>query len=143
MKLSKTSAHAALAMAYLATRTDGSLLQARTVAEYLGVPTDSALKILQGLARRGLIHSQLGRTGGYRLQRPAAQVSLLEIVEAIDGPIGAMLPISEAEPHLHGGLDLIQSVCEQAARLIRQELARTTVADLAACDGRHVLAPTG
>lgn len=128
MKLSKTSAHAALAMAFLASRRDDGYIQARTVADHLEVPTDSALKILQALTRRGLISSQLGRTGGYRMLMPADQVSLLQVVEAIDGPIACDMPVSQS--HLTEAIDVLRGVCTQAAERMRDELANKTVADL-------------
>ena len=59
MKLSKSSAQAVLAMAFLAEQPTGSVIQARQVGGHLGIPTDSALKILQVLARHGLLASQL------------------------------------------------------------------------------------
>lgn len=63
MKLSKTSALAALAVAHLASYPADAVVQARQVAEYLNIPTDSALKILQTLTRRHVIDSRLGRGG--------------------------------------------------------------------------------
>lgn len=131
MKLSKTSAQAALAMAFLSSQTTGELVQARTVGEYLSIPTDSALKILQSLARRGLILSQLGRSGGYRLHRPPEQVSLLEIVEAIEGPISADIRLTVSDPALTAGVELLQHICDDAAAYSRQKLRSVKLSDLA------------
>lgn len=132
MKLNKSSAQAALAMAFLAEQQPGVVVQARHVAGHLGVPTDSALKILQVLARRELILSQLGRSGGYRLHKPADQINLAQIVEAIDGPINAAMPLENKGDELSRSLERLQSACDQAANCLRRELARTTVADLMA-----------
>ena len=93
MKLTKTSAHAVLAMAYLSMQSDNGLVQARQVADQLGIPTDSALKILQTLARQGLIQSQLGRAGGYQLHRSAHEVTLLEVVDRAHGVFPAECPV--------------------------------------------------
>lgn len=131
MKLSKTSAQAALALAFLAEQEADAVVQARQVAAHLGIPTDSALKILQTLARQELILSQLGRSGGYRLHKPAASVTLAQIVEAIDGPISGTMRLDARREGTAGSMDLLQSVCEQAATRLREELSRTTVADLA------------
>ncbi len=135
MKLSKTSAHAALALAYLAGRASDGYVQARTIADHLHIPTDSALKILQALTRRGILHSQLGRTGGYRLLTDPSRLSLLQIVEAIDGPMVSEMPVHQ--PHLCEAIDALQHVCDQARDLIRQSLANSTIADLT----RHDIAP--
>ena len=131
MKLSKTSAHAAIALAYLANRIGEGPVQARQIAGFLGIPTDSALKILQALSRGRLIQSQLGRAGGYRFHRPPADVSLLDIVETIDGPIAPQMPITDPDEGVLSSIDLLQTACQQAALGLRTELSRYTVADLA------------
>lgn len=131
MKLTKTSALAALAMAYLANQSQELPIQARQVADHLNIPTDSALKILQCLSRHRLILSQLGRGGGYRLAGSADQVTLLEVVEAIDGPIEAELPLYTASNEEGQGLETLQAVCQQVAQHARRELAAITVAKLA------------
>lgn len=132
MKLSKTSAHAALALAFLADQPAGVVIQARHIATHLGIPTDSALKILQVLARQEIIISQLGRTGGYRLHRQPQEISLAQIVEAIDGPINGSMRLDSRES-IAASVILLQSVCDQAASRLREELSRTTVADLVRC----------
>ena len=130
MKLTKSSAHAALAMTYLARQSDNGLVQARQVAAQLGIPTDSALKILQALARQGLIRSQLGRSGGYQLETHPNDVTLLQIVEAIDGPIHAQIPLRETSEQLSGCMEVLKASFEETTRQIRAELNRTTLASL-------------
>ncbi|MEM9418673.1 MAG: Rrf2 family transcriptional regulator [Planctomycetota bacterium] len=130
MKLTKTSAQAALAMGYLAEQPETRPTQARQVAEHLGIPTDSALKILQTLVRQQLLRSQLGRSGGYQMLVPPQHISLLQIVEAIDGPIGAELPIQTSAPELESPVALLHDVCVRSAEHMRRELSQVTVADL-------------
>jgi len=132
MKLSKTSAQAALAMAYLVTNEDGErIVQARQVAEHLCIPTNSAVKILQSLAKHGLIKSRLGRRGGYRFEGDSSKVTLLEVVEAIDGPVIAEVPRVNSHKHLAPRIDVLQWVCGQVASGVREQLQKTTLADLA------------
>jgi Rrf2 family protein len=131
MKLSKTSAQAALALGVLASQPDGEYLQARHIAEKLNIPTVSALKILQALTRGHLIESQLGRSGGYRLACPAHEVSLLKIVEAIDGPVRGQMRIDGAPAGVAQGVERLRAACTSAADALRDQLERTTVADLA------------
>jgi Rrf2 family protein len=130
VKLSKTSAHAALAVAYLAHCPTGRIVQARQVADHLGVPVDSALKVLQNLARRGIIHSQLGRGGGYHLGRRPEQISLLQVIEATDGPIDAEVPLPQ-DQGCAPGLEMLETVCRHIADRTRADLAATSIADLA------------
>ena len=131
MKLSKTSAQAALAMGVLAAQPSGTYLQARHIAEKLNIPTVSALKILQALTRGHLIESQLGRSGGYRLTCSAAEVSLLRIIEAIDGPVCGQMRIDHAPAGVQQSVNRLRQVCDVAAQTLRQQLEQTTVADLA------------
>jgi Rrf2 family protein len=140
VKLSKTATLAALAVAYLSTRRTEGHIQARQVAEHLHIPTDSALKVLQALARRGVIHSQLGRSGGYSLEREPHQVTLLQIVEAVDGPIAGEVPVENGINGLAQPLDQIRKAANRVANSIRVELDRTTVAEIAELEEPAVLA---
>lgn len=128
MKLSKTSAQAALAVGYLAERRDEGPIQARQVGEYLGVPTDSALKILQALARRQVIQSRLGRGGGYRLETTPEDVSLLAVVEAVEGPIIGEINVHAAGETQADAVEVLQNIYDRAAAFLRNELARHSVA---------------
>ena len=133
MKLSKTSTQAAFALVYLSDRREGGPTQARQIAEHLGVPTDSALKVLQALVRHDVLRSQLGRSGGYCLDRDPASVSLLEIIEAIDGPVRVDMPASQtSEPDpLAGVAELLHQACRRVAQQTRAQLREVTVAQLA------------
>ena len=139
MKLSKTSAQAALAMAYLVGRgRETGPIQARQVGDHLGIPTDSALKILQALARRNLINSQLGRTGGYQCDDSGRSRTLLEVVEAIDGPLsGSRTALNKStRDELTGSVNILEEACRQATIRFREELSKYKVADLVDC--RHL-----
>ncbi len=58
-------------------------------------------------------------------------ISLLDIVETIDGPIQPQMPITDPDAAVVASLDLLHTACQQAALRLRTELARYTVADLA------------
>ncbi len=83
---SKTCEYGLQAMLYLAAKTtDGPMLQ-RDISDGLDIPSDFLGKVLQSLSRNGLVSSQKGRHGGFRLAKPAQDISPLEIINAIDGP---------------------------------------------------------
>ena len=130
MKLSKTSAQAALAVGYLAERRNQGPIQARQVGEYLKVPTDSALKILQALARRQVIHSRLGRGGGYTFEAVPANVSLLAVIEAVEGPITGEVSVMPASETQAQAVDVLQGIYDRTANYLRDELARHSVASV-------------
>ena len=64
---------------------DGQTLPASRLAEYHGVAPAYLAKHLQALAQAGIVTSVAGRKGGYRLARPAVDITLLDIVEAVEG----------------------------------------------------------
>jgi Rrf2 family protein len=74
--------HAATLLAVLP---PGATLPAARLAEYHGVPEAYLAKHLQALSRAGVVESVQGPGGGYRLARPPADVTVLDVVEAVDG----------------------------------------------------------
>ncbi|HET7591599.1 MAG TPA: SUF system Fe-S cluster assembly regulator [Rhodanobacteraceae bacterium] len=87
IRVSRLADYASAVMASLA-RHPGEVLPAAAVAEETRLEMPTASKLLKRLARAGLVESFRGAAGGYRLARAATDISLAEIVEALDGPIG-------------------------------------------------------
>jgi Rrf2 family protein len=87
LKLTKKADYALMAMKHLAEHPSGTSRSAKDVAEAFGIPPEALAKILQRLAKAGLLHSQHGINGGYTLARPAHTISAFEVIRAIDGPL--------------------------------------------------------
>jgi Rrf2 family protein len=85
LRLSKKADYALIAMAHLALKPGSA--SAREIAENYEIPTELMAKVLQRLARRGLLTSQQGARGGYTLARTATGISLADVIQAIDGPV--------------------------------------------------------
>ena len=85
MIMSQACKYGLRAMVHLAQHSDDSLLS-RDIAKELHIPEHFLAKILQDLSKNKLLQSFKGRGGGFRLARPADDIKLLEVVEAIDGP---------------------------------------------------------
>ena len=66
---------------------DGGIVPARVLSERSGVTIQFCLKILRKLSQSGIVTANKGVTGGYRLKRPVAELSLGEVIESIDGPL--------------------------------------------------------
>lgn len=87
LRLSKKADYALMAMKHLALRADAGASSAREIAEHYDIPIELMAKVLQRLARSGLLTSLQGTRGGYILARPAALVSVADVIQAVDGPL--------------------------------------------------------
>ena len=87
MKLSHLADYAVVLMTAAARREPGARLSATTLSAETGVPLPTAQKLMGQLASEGLLDSHRGAGGGFSLSRPAAEISLADIVEAVEGPI--------------------------------------------------------
>jgi Rrf2 family protein len=76
-----------MAMKHLAEQPGNAARSAKDVADAFGMPPEALAKILQRLAKAGLLNSQHGINGGYTLARPAHTISAFEVIQAIDGPL--------------------------------------------------------
>jgi Rrf2 family protein len=128
MTISQTAEYALRATLHLAART-AIPLSTRQIARATHVPAGYLSKVLQELSHAGMVTSRVGRRGGFVLARPAAQVSILDVINAVDPierighcPLGLAEHYSELCP-LHERL-------EHALGLLRQAFAETTLAEL-------------
>jgi FeS assembly SUF system regulator len=87
MRLTHLADYAVVLMTAAARREAGSRLSATDLAQDTGVPLPTAQKLMQQLAAHGLLVGQRGAGGGYALARAVEQISLADIVEAVEGPI--------------------------------------------------------
>ena len=87
LRLSKKADYALMAMKHLALRGDCGSSSAREIAEQYDIPIELMAKVLQRLVRRGLLASHQGTHGGYQLARVPAQISVADVIQAIDGPV--------------------------------------------------------
>ena len=87
MRLTHLADYAVVMMTAAARREAGARLSATELAEETGVPLPTAQKLMQRLAAAGLLTGQRGAGGGYALARAVTEISLADIVEAVEGPI--------------------------------------------------------
>ena len=129
MKLNQTIAYAVAAMTYMAAQPAGSLISNTTTSRATKTPERYLLQVLRKLVLSGVLNSVRGVQGGFRLAKPANKITLLEIVEAVDGPIGQCervdLPAMSAKAAA-GMLNAFRAVEGDA----RKRLASVTLADL-------------
>jgi Rrf2 family transcriptional regulator, cysteine metabolism repressor len=117
ISITSKSRYAVVALAELA-RSGPGPVPISHVAESRGMPVQFLEQLFSTLRRAGLLTSQRGAKGGYQLARPAAEITVLEIVQALDGTIGE-------EAKEAGG---IWAAGVESLRAIFRE---TTIADIA------------
>lgn len=136
MKLSEGVEWAAHCLVVLARAPGGGPLPARRLAEFHGIPAPYLSKHLQALARAGLVESVPGPRGGFRLAREPGDITLLEVVEAVDGtePAFRCTEIRQRGPLSSGGVPDhpcgIASAFDDAQQAWRDSLAAVTVSAL-------------
>ena len=87
LRLSKKTDYALIALKDLASSPPGTSSSAREIAARYDIPVEFMAKVLQKLAKDGLLASQQGTHGGYLLGRPATDMSVADVIQAIDGPL--------------------------------------------------------
>jgi Rrf2 family protein len=87
LRLSKKADYALIAMKHLTLHSDRGAASAREIAEQYDIPIELMAKVLQRLVRRGLLASHHGTRGGYQLARKATQISVADVIQAIEGPV--------------------------------------------------------
>lgn len=87
IRLSKRADYGLIAVRHLGRLTDGTCRSAREIAAEYSIPPALMAKLLQRLARVGLVDSLHGTKGGYQLARPASQIAVRDVIEAIEGPV--------------------------------------------------------
>jgi Rrf2 family protein len=95
LRLSKKADYALIAMKHLALRSDRAAASAREIAEQYDIPIELMAKVLQRLVRGGLLQSQHGTRGGYQLARVPTQISIADVIQAIEGPVSVTVCSTE------------------------------------------------
>jgi Rrf2 family protein len=130
MKLSLATSYAITTLVHLAREKADGLITAHKVARSEGVPTSLLRKALKPLVDAGVLRSATGSNGGYSLARPAKDITLLEVIEAVAGPLPALAePVVGAEGKALG--QRLQAVCDEVLAVVRVRLEKVTLAELA------------
>jgi Rrf2 family protein len=131
LRLTKKADYGLMALKYLAEQPEGSARSAKEIAEAYHIPPPLLAKILQTLARAGLLASHAGTNGGYALARPSTEISAFEVIRAIDGPLFITSCIT-----IHGTCDLaghctIKEPLRKVNDSIKELLSGIRISDLA------------
>ena len=130
LRVTKLTDYATVVLTVLAAR-PGEVLSAADLAETAGLEAPTVSKLLKPLAQAGLVSSLRGARGGYRLSRGAAEITLIEIVEAMEGPLAM------TECSVHAGQCGLEHSCGARANwrrindVVADALREVSLADMA------------
>ena len=134
LRLNRLTDYAVVVLAQMAAQPE-SLRTAQQIAQDTAVPLPTVAKLLNALARAEVITSLRGAAGGYRLARPAEQVSIFEIVQALEGPIALTACVDGSSDSCE-----VEALCpmrgnwQRVNQAIQQALQGVTLADMAIGD---------
>lgn len=127
-----TRALVELAAAWLAN--PRGLTKGEDLAQAQGIPAKFLEGILRQLRQAGLVSSQRGAEGGYRLDRNPSDITIADVVRALDGPLAAVRDLRPEDVHYSGGADHLRDVWVALRSAMRDVLENTTLADVQSGD---------
>lgn len=134
MNISAKSDYAVRAMLSLAADAGTRPVKGDTLATAQDIPAKFLENILIDLRRAGLVVSQRGADGGYRLGRPAGDITLADIIRAVDGPLANIRGVRPDQATYHGAAEPLQRVWVAMRAALRSVLEAVTLADVISGD---------
>jgi Rrf2 family protein len=139
--MSAKAEYAVRAMIQLATVDTGLLVKTDDLAKAQGIPPQFLVDILSDLRTDRLVRSHRGRDGGYELGRPAAEISIADVLRCIDGPLASVRDIGLGDLQYSGPTEALTDVWRALRASMRAVLEQTNLAEVASgALPRHVTA---
>jgi Rrf2 family protein len=129
MQLTRAASYAIYALVHMARQKDNQPIASHLTAREQGIPDRFLLKVLKSLTAQGILRSVKGPNGGYRLAKAPKDITLLEVIEAVDGPIQAQGGFEGSEGNRLG--KKLQAAWDQANEEARRQLGKVRLSDLA------------
>jgi len=130
MQITQTADYAVRTVVYLALHGNGGPVAASVIAKEMMIPGDYISKVIQALARAGLVESVAGRNGGAQLARTPAELSMLGIVEAVDGPVALTRCVIRPGACPRDTYCVVHDFWQSAQDGLVGLLSKTTIADI-------------
>lgn len=131
MRVSAKSDYALRALIEITRQSGGSAVSAEELGRRQEIPHGFLQAILADLRRAGVVISQRGQSGGWRLARPAAEVSVADVIRAVDGPLVSVYGQRPEAVAYNDNASVLQPVWIAARSSLRDVLEHVTIADLA------------
>ncbi|MEU0839624.1 Rrf2 family transcriptional regulator [Streptomyces sp. NPDC005962] len=134
MRISAKADYAVRAALELAVAVDGVSVKAEAIAASQGVPHKFLEGILGDLRRGGLVASQRGGNGGYRLARPADEITIADVIRVVDGPLVSVRGVRPPELSYRGPAESLLPLWIAVRANVRKILGEVTLAEVAAAE---------
>jgi Rrf2 family protein len=130
--MSAKAEYAVRAMVELASVDNGVLVKTEELAQAQGIPPQFLVDILSVLRNDRLVKSHRGRDGGYALARPAAAISIADVLRSVDGPLASVHDTGLGDLPYSGATAALTDVWRALRASMRSVLETTSLADVAA-----------
>jgi Rrf2 family protein len=134
VRITAKADYAVRAAVELAASGDSGPVKAEQISAAQGIPLNFLENILAELRRAGIVESRRGAAGGYLLARPAVEVSLADVIRAVEGPIANVRGLSPDGLEYEGSAERLRDVWVALRANVRGVLEQVTLADVAKGD---------
>ncbi len=131
MRISAKADYAVRAAIELATSPDGRPVKAERIATAQDIPLNFLENILGEMRHAGIVRSQRGADGGFRLAKPAERVTIADVMRAVEGPLATVRGGPPEESNYPGSASELPRVWIAVRKSLRQVVEQVTVADVA------------
>ena len=131
MRVSAKSDYALRALIEMASRSDGKAVSAEELGKRQEIPHGFLQAILADLRRAGIVVSQRGQAGGWRMARDAAEVSVADVIRAVDGPLVSVYGLRPEAVEYNETATVLQHVWIAARRSLRDVFEQVSIQQLA------------
>ena len=131
MRVSAKSDYALRALIEMTTRTDGRPVSAEELGRSQEIPHGFLQAILADLRKAGVVVSQRGQSGGWRLARDPGEVSGADVIRAVDGPHGSVYGLRPEAVSYNSSAEVLQHVWIAARHSLRDVFEQVSIAQLA------------
>ena len=129
MKISRSTGYALLAVGYIAKHKEQKIVLSQSISKEYDIPLEYLLKILQQLVRANVLRSKRGPRGGFSMAKSANKITMLQIIEAVDGPMISQLNIADHTNRARFSIRA-EKVYGKAIAQARDVFAKTKLSDL-------------
>lgn len=113
LRLNRQIEYALISLQHMRQKSHGQLTSSKEISEYYGCPFDGVARVLQRLSHCGILKSEQGIHGGYQIVKDLRRCNLLDLAEAILGPLSIVKCLSESDPdecHLKNKCNIISPI---------------------------------